>query len=198
MFTIESKFIGNFKLGDNIAYNFKIITLLYEVYEVADESEKRLLCKPCIVFLASIAEAVLHDLRMRIKLFTVEGVKNVSSSVIQTVRLKKIDDFKKYIESARARNLFDQADKEFYDRLDDLRRLRNRIHMQNKDGDFEPDEFNAFSPDRMGLAEQVVDKLLRTMERKYARNHDYVEKFELPWHAHYPPEEISLKRVPTS
>jgi hypothetical protein len=59
MVTIESKFIGDFKLGDNICYNLNVAEVLFDKFEDSDADDRRLLCKPIIVLLASILEAVL-------------------------------------------------------------------------------------------------------------------------------------------
>lgn len=185
MVTIESKFIGDFKLGDNIAYNLEILELLYRAYDAVEGREKCLLCKPIILLITSIIEAILHDLHMRIKLFTIEGVRNIPSAVAEAIRLKEIDDLDKYIASAKKQDLFDEADKKFYDELDELRRLRNRIHIQNKKKDFEPDEYHAFSEKRKVQAERALEKVMRTMAKKFSRDHDYVKAFELPWDAYY-------------
>ena len=185
MFTIESKFVGSFKLGDNINHNLDILALLYGYYAAADERGKRLLCKPIILLLVSIIEAALHDLHMRIRTFTIEGVKNVGHSVSNYVRGKQIDELEKYIASARKHDLFDLADTRFYEALDELRKLRNRIHIQNKKGDFEPDEYNAFNDERKVLAERALEKTLRTMAAKFPREQDHVREFTLPWNAHF-------------
>jgi hypothetical protein len=85
MFSIESTFIGNFKLGDNIVHNLNVLDLLYRVYAAEDNGGKRLLCKPIILLLVSIIEAVLYDLHDRIRFFTIEGVKNIPVSVTQYI-----------------------------------------------------------------------------------------------------------------
>jgi len=74
MITIESKFIGDFKIGDNINHNLKILEVMYKRYAEADDAEKRLLCKPIVVLLVSLIDAVFYDLHTRIKTFTREGV----------------------------------------------------------------------------------------------------------------------------
>jgi len=186
MTIIESKFIGDFKLGDNINYNLDILDTLYVFFENAEDDEKGHLCKPIILLIASIIEAVLYDLHMRVKLFTAEGVRNLGAAIVDTIKLKKIDDFEKYIASARKHDLFDQADTEFYKRLDDLRRLRNRIHIQNNKKDFARDESAVFTIKRKKMAERALEKTLRTMAAKFARDHDYVKAFTLPWEAHFP------------
>jgi hypothetical protein len=56
MFSIQSTFIGDFKLGDNIAYNLDVLEVLYERFEAADADEKRLLCKPITVLLVGTSK----------------------------------------------------------------------------------------------------------------------------------------------
>jgi hypothetical protein len=185
MATIQSKFIGDFKLGDNINHNLEILALLYCNFEDGDDEDKQLLSKPIILLIASIIEAVLYDLHKRINTFTIEGVTNIATSTLDVIRLKKIDDFEKYIASAKKHDLFDSTDTDFYEQLDDLRRLRNRIHIQNTKNDFEPDEHNAFNIERKLMAERVAEKTLRMMAKKFSRDYDYVAEFVLPWDAHF-------------
>ena len=66
MVTIESKFIGDFKIGDNINCNLEILALLYDRFNGGDQQQRRLLCKPIVVLLASIVEAVLYDFHKRV------------------------------------------------------------------------------------------------------------------------------------
>jgi hypothetical protein len=186
MVTIESKFIGDFKLGDNINRNLEILELLYNQFDGSDDDDRRLLCKPIILLLASIVEAVLYDLHTRIKLFTREGVQNLTTSAINYIRLAKIDDFAKYIDSAKKHNLFDDADKSFYEQMHEIRRLRNRIHIQNEKKDLPRDEYQAFTTDKKRLTERVLEKTLLTLADKFSRDQDHVESFSLPWDTHFP------------
>ena len=72
MFTVSSNFIGNFKLGDNINHNLEILQLLYRQFDQSKFRNKRLLCKPIIIIVVSIIEAVLHDFHFRIQRHTFE------------------------------------------------------------------------------------------------------------------------------
>src|SRR5712692_5630243 len=123
---IQSKFVGDFKLGDNINHNLEILALLYKHYNEGDATQKRLLCKPIILLVVSIVDAVLHDLHWRVKTFTKEGVANILKSSIEYIRgLKKMDRFEKHIASAKQHGLIDPPNSAFYTELDELRRLRN-------------------------------------------------------------------------
>ena len=188
MFTVSSTFIGDFKLGDNINYNLRILALLYDQQVSGDQRQKQLLCKPIIILLASICEAVLYDLHLRIQTYTTEGVKNVARSVMDYVRKKRIDEFEKYIVSAKKHDFFDAADSDLYEILDGLRKLRNRVHIQNTKKHFQPDDCNAFTLARQLKAEEALEKVLKTMVAKYARSSDVppcVADFVLPWDEHY-------------
>lgn len=186
-FQVRSTFVGDYKLGDNINHNLDTLDLLYRHYTAANEQDKKLLRKPITITLVSIIEAVLFDLHKRIRLFTYEGVQNVAFEVSQYVRGKQLDELEKLIVSAKKHDLFDMADTKFYDRMEDLRKLRNRIHIQNRKNEFELDEWQAFSQERMVLAERVLEKTLRVMLSKFDRGpqYGYVRDFSLPWNAHF-------------
>lgn len=188
MFKVSSGFMGNFKLGDNINHNLRILSLLYDHQSKCATGQKTLLCKPIIILLASICEAVLSDFHMRLRTYTFEGVKNITQHVLDYVRSKKIDEFDKYIASAKKHDFFDANDTNFYEALDSLRKLRNRIHIQNSKGHFEPDEEIAFNYGRQIKAEEALEKVMKTMVVKYSRNSSlsgYVADFELPWNEHF-------------
>ena len=87
------------------------------------------------------------------------------------------------IKSAEEHGLLEVKGSALYKQLDELRRLRNRIHIQNKNKDF-ANEQNAFNWNRKLLAEKVLENTLRIMAVKYERDHDYVE--ELPWETYNP------------
>jgi hypothetical protein len=79
MVTIESKFIGDFKVGDNINYNLEVLAVLYNRFNNAGPAQRRLLCKPIIILLAAIVEAALYDFHKRVKFFTIEGAANLTA-----------------------------------------------------------------------------------------------------------------------
>ena len=146
------------------------------------------MCKPIIILLASVCEAILCDLHMRIKEHTSKGVRNITRGVIQYISNKRIEKFDTYIKSTRKHDFFDASDSDLYDVLDGLRKLRNRVHIQNSKKHFERDERKAFSHARQIKAEEAVEKILKTMAAKYARSSHatgFVEDFVLPWKEHY-------------
>jgi hypothetical protein len=185
MVTYESKFIGDFKLGDNIVFNLSILRTLYAHRAAGTPEQRRHLQKPITLLNISIIEALLYDFHSRIKNHTREGVP-LPQKVLDAIRGKKIDEFEKYIASAKKNDFFDLRDTVFYEKLDELRKLRNRVHIQNIKNHFEKDDNQAFSEARMILSEQALEEVIRTSARKFARDHSYVANFDLPWDTHFP------------
>ncbi len=189
MFAVNAGFIGEFKLGDNINHNLRTLAYLYHHQANPHDTDAWLLRKPIIIILGSICEAILHDLHMRMQTYTTEGVRGVAISVLSYVRGKKIDKFEHYISSAKKHSLLGPPTEPIYGNLDQLRKLRNRIHIQNDKNHFEPNESQAFSGDRQISAEQTLEKLIKTISTNHARPASatgHVNDFQLPWDEHFP------------
>ena len=183
MISINSSFIGDFKVGDNINHNLDILKILYSCCESNTQS-KSLLNKPITIIIISIIEALLYDFHHKAKYFTKEGVGNIASTVLNYIRGKKIDKFNEYIKSARKHNILKTQDQQLYDDLEELRKLRNRIHIQNEKKDFEPDESVAFSNERNISAEKALEKIMKIMSSQHKREQKCVKNFVLPWQPH--------------
>jgi hypothetical protein len=102
MVTINSSFIGNFKLGDNICFNLDLLKTLYDYRAVGNAKQKSHLRKPIILLNVGIIEAVLYDFHHRVRTFTSEGVANLSATVVAYIQGKKIDELERYIASAKS------------------------------------------------------------------------------------------------
>ncbi len=183
MVTYSSGFIGNFKLGDNIVHNLAILRELYVMQISGTPEQTELLRKPIIILCGAIAEAVLYDLYViKISIFTNEGVPNIPPEVLEEIRTKTIDEFAKYISNARSKSLLG-VESQLYDSLDELRKLRNRVHIQKAKGYFEPDESNAFNRTRQIETETTLERLIAYMSANHLRSsyRQCVAEFVLPW-----------------
>lgn len=198
-YTVKANFIGAFKIGDNINFNLKILNILYEEYAKLGD-KKLLLVKPIVILNTSIAEAVLYD-------FIQNRIKNANRTEIILPRLtalfktKKLDKFEHYIDQAKSYDFFDMKDTKFYDAMHNLRKKRNRIHIQNDKWEEPLDETEVFDEKSKILSEKVVEKILDTMTTKYPRReeyHDYVKDFEIPWNRHFgarPRRIVRLRKI---
>jgi hypothetical protein len=189
MFTVSAGFIGDFKLGDNINHNLKVLAYLYQRQGDPADADAWLLRKPAIILIGSICEAILHDLHMRMNLYTVEGVKGIAATVLSYVRGKKIDKFETYIASAKKHSLLGAPSESIYGELERLRKLRNRVHIQNEKNHFEANDSQAFSAARQISAEKALETLIKTVSLNHPRPAHaagHVDDFNLPWDEHYP------------
>lgn len=188
MFTVSASFVGDFKLGDNINHNLRILSYLYQRQADPHDTDAWLLRKPIIILLGSICEAILHDLHLRMRTYTTEGVRGIAISVLSYVRGKKIDKFETYISSAKKHSLLGVHTESIYDDLDQLRKLRNRIHIQNDKNHFEPNDSQAFDRDRQISAERTLEILIKTISVNHPRPTNargHVNDFHLPWGEHF-------------
>lgn len=189
MFTVSASFIGKFKVGDNINHSLNALSLLYHGQAEAGGAHGKCLAKPIIFLLASVAEGILFDLHYRLVNFTKEGVRGIAADVAEYIRERQIDDFSKYINSAKKHKLLGEENDDLFEKLENLRKLRNRIHIQNEKNHFEPDDARAFSLVRQRDAEQVVERLAKFCAANFIRNGPAggcVEDFQFPWSEHFP------------
>ena len=186
-FSINPQFFGSFKINDNIVYNLETLAVLYASYEAGDDACKRSLRKPIIVTLVSIIEAILYDFYFRINKHTIEGVSNIATDVMYAVRGKELDKFEKYIQNAKKYDWFGVGDTNFYERLDNLRVARNRVHIQNEKYLEPMDEPLVFTEALKISAEKCLEKVIKTMNEKHARTSyhwQYMTTLRLPWEEH--------------
>lgn len=183
-FEIEGDFFCIFKTGDNIRYNLSVLEKLYEFFDDPHTKDKKLLLKPITIILVSIIEAILHDFHVRVRTNIHEGVFGLKDNVINYIRNKEVDEFANYIESSKRHDLFKLAYTNFYEKLDKLRVIRNRIHIQNKWG-YEPaNDYALFTDSNKILAELCLEVVVKTMHNNHPRPSemsDYVGNLKFPW-----------------
>jgi hypothetical protein len=187
--TINSDFINNFKLGDNIVYNISVLSTLYELREGVTGVKRQHVNKPIILIAVSIIEAAMFDFLDRVKKNTREGVSSLPANVINHFRAKKIDKLEMYIVHFKKHSIFDDAEFDIYGILDELRKLRNRIHIQNEKKHFAQNDYDAFSNARLRKSEQCLEFTLRTFSDNHSRTSPqvvgHVVDFELPFDQHF-------------
>ncbi|WP_208179869.1 hypothetical protein J4T85_005505 [Sinorhizobium medicae] len=192
MFKINSGFMGVFKLGDNINFNLSVASALYIAREATQSGlHRRALCKPICVELISIIEALLYDLHVKARINTREGVGNILASALEYIRTKRLDKMDHLLKSAKKHNLLGD-DEAFYEELDYLRLVRNRVHIQNDPPKLDQDEHRVFTDETVERAEKALERTLRYMSLHHQRpDHarGHVKDFSLPWDAHYPDED---------
>lgn len=183
-FSIKPNFFCIFKIGDNINYNLETLNYLYDLYNDVENHKKDLLLKPIITINICIIEAILFDFYKRVNTNIIEGVVNIDDDKLEDIRGKKIDNFAKYIDSAKKHDLFDIAHTNFYSKLHLLRSARNRIHIQNEKFFSPENECFVFTEEIKNLSERCLEFLVKTMNKKYERSEylqGHVKEMFFPW-----------------
>lgn len=177
---ITGTFMWSFKKGDNIVYNLEIVWELYDAKSRATNKKKY--NKPIIVTLVSVIECILDDFAYRIRGHVHDTVPNISQADIATFRTKKYDKLEHYIAASKRFNLFGRPDS-FYDLLDELRKARNRVHIQNSTNQLAADEYNVFTDALLVKAQGAFEIVLGTMIVKFPRGSRTVapHSVPLPW-----------------
>ena len=152
---------------DNVNYNFKILEALYTAKK---QNNTDFLIKPIIITIISIVECMLHDFIERIQNRTADSLPNLTQSIIDYIKGKKIDDFEKAIKQVQKHNLLRASNKDkIYSDLDLLRRVRNRIHIQNKGEQLDKDDCRVFTTENLRLAENILERVCEILCNTYPR-----------------------------
>jgi hypothetical protein len=120
---IICNFIGEFKVGDNIARNAASLCKLVEANE--NETFNKLI----VVQAGSIVEAALDQIFYRATNHTKEGVPSIKQGDRAKIAAKKISRFKVIIEKMEEYKLLDELGADIYRELHTLREYRNRVHI---------------------------------------------------------------------
>jgi hypothetical protein len=188
-----AKFVWDFKVGDNIAHNFKTLYFLYKKKEESLDDQKYLLNKPIIITIVSIIEGVFYDLVCRLDMATNHFPESIGQEKREKIKRKierekewftrkdfltnkdeKYKRIKNYKISELIRifseyELLGEKDNIIYKHLEGASYLRNRIHIFNWFGNFEIDEDKVFNESRLGKIETLLIEILNIMEEKYDR-----------------------------
>lgn len=178
------QFFWDFKRMDNVNYNFEIVEVLYDAKK--QNQNDRHFNKPLISILLSIIECMLYDFMNRIRGFRWDSFPNITPEMIASVRgSSQTDEMKKLIDICRAENLLQiSSGSTLYDDLEELNKLRNRIHIQNKYNYAHADESVAFSDSKLLLAQSSFKSVCEALCNVYPRWNKSpipMSEFPEPW-----------------
>ena len=127
---IDMSFIGSFKLGDNIAFNIRILKSLY----CNLDANLPINIKPIILITISVIEALMFDFVKLVKLHTRE-FKYLDEEKRSAIRRLDTDknrwNFNTTIKKlTHFKILGNQSN--YFAKIQFLRNLSNRIHIQNQ------------------------------------------------------------------
>jgi hypothetical protein len=163
--TILCKFIGDFKVGDNLVFNADLLCKLVDSKECASFN------KLIVLQAGAIIEASLAQIIYRAQNFNREGVPNIIEADRQEIEGKKVERFRAIIDVMRKYKILDQFGASIYEELDELREYRNKVHIQLDIGikGVSRDEWTAFSNRIRDWALRLNVHLLRHLSERFPR-----------------------------
>ena len=162
---IACKFIGDFKVGDNLVRNADALRKL------SATNENGVLNKLMVIQAGSIVEAALHEIIYRAQNFTKEGVPNISKQDRDELATKTVELFNNIIIVMEKYKILKGLGDGIYDELHKLRKYRNKVHIQT-DVDIEGvarEEHLAFSDDIVTWALAFTLRVLRHLNEQFSR-----------------------------
>jgi hypothetical protein len=163
--TITCRFIGDFKVGDNLVRNADALCKL------STNNENGVFNKLMVIQAGSIIEASLHEIIYRAQNFTREGVPNISKEDRDELATKTVELLNNIINIMQKYKILDGLGAGIYDELHKLRRYRNKVHIQT-DVDIKGvsrDEDKAFSKETVTWALEFAARVLRHLNEKFSR-----------------------------
>ena len=185
--SIDTSFIWDFQLGDNIVFNTKILRSLYKNLDITklDQAEA-ITIKPIVVIGVSTIEALMFDFVCRVKESSV-GPNNLNMEKIKSIAKLNTDGtswkFKEAINRLQHHQILGNQSN-YYDNLDFLRNLRNRIHIQNEFGG-RREEF-VWTLQILHRFEACIEYTLLYLSENYSRDKKFVENAAISWERHFP------------
>lgn len=176
---LPCNFVGDFKVGDNLVHNCRILS------ELVIANEAGLLNKLVVLQVCSILEACLAEIIFRTQNFNLEGVANISESDRREIEGKKLDKFSAVIDVMKKYHILDTLGEEVYDELHRLRKYRNKIHIQDDvaiEG-VSRDEPELFSDELTQKALDLNFRVINCLVDRYPRSEDvgsYVSDLTIP------------------
>jgi hypothetical protein len=169
---IVCKFIGDFKVGDNLVRNADALC------ELSDCNEHGVFNKLMVIQAGSIVEAALHEIIYRAQNFTREGVPNISKEDREELATKTVELFNNIINVMQKYDILKGLGAGIYDELRKLRKYRNKVHIQT-DVDIKGvarEEHHAFSKEIVAWALAFTVRVLKHLNEQFPRPKD-MEQF---------------------
>jgi len=162
---IVCKFIGDFKVGDNLVRNADALCRL------SATNENAVFNKLMVIQAGSIVEASLHQIIYRAQNFTREGVPNISKADRDELATKTVEQFNTIIQMMHKYDILKGLGAGIYDELHKLRKYSNKVHIQ-ADVDIQGiprDEDKAFSKEIVAWSLELTLRVLKHLNAQFPR-----------------------------
>jgi hypothetical protein len=163
---IVCRFIGDFKVGDNLVRNANSLCRLDTTNDAG------IFNKLIVVQAGSITEAALQQIIYRAQNFNREGVVNIPEEDRLAIAKKEIEKFAVIIDVLKKHKILDALGEGVYEELHKLREYRNKVHIQLDVEGASRDENIAFSDAICTWALKFMVRVLKHLNEVYPRPED--------------------------
>jgi hypothetical protein len=162
---VVCRFIGDFKVGDNLVRNSDALCRL------SASNENGVFNKLIVIQTGSVVEAALHEIIYRAQNFTREGVPNIPKADRDELGTKNVERFNNIINVMKKYDVLKGLGADIYDELHKLRKYRNKVHIQTDVDikDVPRDENAAFSAKTVVWALEFAVRVLNHLNEKFSR-----------------------------
>lgn len=162
---VVCRFIGDFKVGDNLVRNADALCRL------SASNENGVFNKLIVIQTGSIVEAALHEIIYRAQNFTREGVPNISKADRDELATKNVELFNNIINVMKKYDILKGLGADIYDELHKLRKYRNKVHIQTDVDikDVPRDEDAVFSAKTVVWTLEFTVRVLNHLNEKFSR-----------------------------
>ena len=180
----SGQFFWDFKRMDNVNYNFEIIECLYVAKKVNRDDDR--FNKPIIVLIMAIIECTLYDFLVRINQYQTDPFPNIAQAAVAYIRnTNETDALRIIIPKIQSQNLLRTTSTDnLYNDLEHLRKIRNRLHIQNKYAMLPRDESRVFTDIELMRAQDCLEKIYNVLCNVYPRWRNQpilMTDFPRPW-----------------
>lgn len=162
---ISCRFIGEFKVGDNLVRNAEALCHL------STSNKDGVFNKLMVIQSGCIVEAALDQIVYRAQNFNREGVPNISEEDRKKIEATQIDRLNNLLQAMKKYKVLDGMGEGIYAELDDMREYRNKVHIQSdlKIKGASRDEDRAFSDKVVSWSLDLCIRVLKHLNERYAR-----------------------------
>ena len=183
---INTSFIWNYNLGDNIVFNTEILESLYCNLDVAKPEN----IKPIVLISASVIEALMLDFAVRVQENKNEPL-NLSPKKINGINRLDINErkwkFYRIVETFEEHQVLGD-ESNYYANVQYLRDMRNRIHIRHHSAGRRI-EWEAWTVEVRYCAEACVEYTLLYLSKNFPRcTNTFVKDAVISWQRQFPDE----------
>jgi hypothetical protein len=164
--------------------NINIVERLCEI-KLEKGSAGSILNKPIIIIIVAIIECILYDFVRKVSEHSQEVIPGIDNIIINQTKNKTLDKLDHLITYVKKHKLMgDIKNNTIYQDLDNLRKLRNRLHIQNQHQELDRNEYKIWNQKNFQMATNTLERVISKLCNVHPRPNRALlsmDDFPRPW-----------------